>query len=57
MIEVRTAQPEDADMMAELLNAIIDAGGTTSRTQETFGTELLDMQAALLRKWCEGFPV
>lgn len=45
MIEVRTAQPEDADMMAELLNAIINAGGTTSRTQETCGTELLDMQA------------
>ena len=46
MIEVRTAQPEDADMMAALLNAIISAGGTTARTQETCGKALLDLQAA-----------
>ena len=44
MIAVRTARPEDAEVMTKLLNAIINAGGTTSRTQETCGTELTDLQ-------------
>ncbi|MEQ8898322.1 MAG: GNAT family N-acetyltransferase [Roseovarius sp.] len=48
MIHIRTAGPIDAAPMADLLNAIIGAGGTTAMTDP--------VTAAMLKDWMQAKP-
>ena len=46
MITVRRANPLDAPPMAELLNRIVEAGGTTARTEPITGRDMGQMMEA-----------
>ena len=46
MIQVRRAAPTDTSEMAELLNTIISAGGTTAITKPVTGQDLLEKMEA-----------